>query len=122
MDDSSGFPCTINRDSNSTTLNPWSWNNEVNMLYVDQPVSTGYSYSAIVGGIMDYLSPTYGFTPLEDPSAFVQTNLTTVPARISAPDPAFTVNTTMQAARTMWHFAQVWFQECVPPPQIFMVV
>lgn len=32
-------PCTVNPDSNSTTLNPWSWNNEVNMLYIDQPVS-----------------------------------------------------------------------------------
>jgi len=24
-------PCNINYDSNTTTLNPWSWNNEVNM-------------------------------------------------------------------------------------------
>jgi len=27
-------PCSINRDSNSTTLNPWSWNQEFNMLYI----------------------------------------------------------------------------------------
>lgn len=25
-------PCMVNDDSNSTYLNPWSWNNEVNML------------------------------------------------------------------------------------------
>ena len=25
-------PCVVNRDSNSTELNPWSWNNNVNML------------------------------------------------------------------------------------------
>jgi hypothetical protein len=31
-------PCFINPDSNSTTLNEWSWNNNVNMLYIDQPV------------------------------------------------------------------------------------
>lgn len=27
-------PCSVNHDSNSTTLNPWSWNQEVNMLYI----------------------------------------------------------------------------------------
>lgn len=27
-------PCSVNRDSNSTTLNPWSWNQNVNMLYI----------------------------------------------------------------------------------------
>ena len=29
-------PCFVGNDSNSTYLNPWSWNNEVNMLYIDQ--------------------------------------------------------------------------------------
>lgn len=37
-------PCRVNPDSNSTYLNPWSWNNEVNMLYIDQPSQTGFSY------------------------------------------------------------------------------
>lgn len=27
-------PCSVNPDSNSTTLNPWSWNTNVNMLYI----------------------------------------------------------------------------------------
>ena len=27
-------PCFVGSDSNSTYLNPWSWNNEVNMLYI----------------------------------------------------------------------------------------
>ena len=111
FDDSSGFPCTINSDANSTILNPWSWNNNVNMLYIDQPVTTGFSYSTIVNGIMDLLSPTQEFTMIDEPSKFLQRNLTTVGATISARDPASTVHTTMQAARTMWHFAQVWFQE-----------
>ena len=37
-------PCFIGPDSNSTILNPWSWNNEVNMLYLDQPAQVGFSY------------------------------------------------------------------------------
>ncbi|KAK0649965.1 Alpha/Beta hydrolase protein [Cercophora newfieldiana] len=110
MDDSSGFPCTVNADSNSTTLNPWSWNNEVNMLYIDQPVTTGFSYTTLVNTVLDYLNPE-AFTFVEDITTFKQTNLTTVPATVSAPTPAFAANTTSQAARTMWHFAQVWFQE-----------
>ncbi|KAF8270899.1 carboxypeptidase S1 [Lactarius quietus] len=38
-------PCTFNNVSGSTpVLNPYSWNNFVNMLYVDQPIGTGFSY------------------------------------------------------------------------------
>ncbi|KAK0505210.1 Alpha/Beta hydrolase protein [Armillaria luteobubalina] len=36
-------PCTVNEDSNSTTYNPYSWNNYTNMIYIDQPFGTGYS-------------------------------------------------------------------------------
>lgn len=41
-------PCRVNADSNSTYLNQWSWNNEVNMLYVEQPVQVGLSYDELV--------------------------------------------------------------------------
>ena len=37
-------PCRITNDSSSVTLNRYSWNNETNMLYIDQPVGTGFSY------------------------------------------------------------------------------
>lgn len=35
-------PCFVSYDSNLITLNPWSWNNRVNVLYVDQPVQANY--------------------------------------------------------------------------------
>lgn len=35
---SDGGPCFVLDDSNSTALNPSSWNQDVNMIYVDQPV------------------------------------------------------------------------------------
>lgn len=38
-------PCFVNADSNSTYLNPWSWNNEVNYLVLDQPNEVGFSVS-----------------------------------------------------------------------------
>lgn len=42
-------------DSNSTESNPWAWNEHVNMLYVDQPVGTGFSYDALINGTKDLL-------------------------------------------------------------------
>jgi carboxypeptidase C (cathepsin A) len=48
-------PCFIGADSNSTYLNPWSWNNEVNMLYLDQPAQVGFSYDVLTNVTVDLL-------------------------------------------------------------------
>ncbi|KAI0639117.1 alpha/beta-hydrolase [Trametes polyzona] len=37
-------PCRITNDSTAVTYNPYSWNNVSNMLYLDQPVGTGFSH------------------------------------------------------------------------------
>jgi len=36
-------PFKINDDV-TLRINPWSWNNASNLLFVDQPVGTGYSH------------------------------------------------------------------------------
>ncbi|KAH9442892.1 hypothetical protein Pst134EA_026684 [Puccinia striiformis f. sp. tritici] len=37
-------PCRIKLDSSGFDVNPESWNENANMIYIDQPVGTGYSF------------------------------------------------------------------------------
>lgn len=37
-------PCRITNNSESVTLNPFSWNTNSNVLYIDQPVGVGFSH------------------------------------------------------------------------------
>ncbi|KAL5085367.1 hypothetical protein Trisim1_010592 [Trichoderma cf. simile WF8] len=40
-------PCTFNNvEGNTPVLNPHSWNEYANMLYVDQPIGTGFSFGS----------------------------------------------------------------------------
>jgi carboxypeptidase D len=76
------------------------------MLYIDQPILSGYSYTKAKNGTFDLITGT--FTPF---TGSVSTNLTTVLATRSSDSLADTVNTTAQAARLVYKFAQIWFQE-----------
>ncbi|RDB17178.1 Carboxypeptidase S1 [Hypsizygus marmoreus] len=37
-------PCLVNPDGQTTVINPFSWNNLSNMIYIDQPIGTGFSF------------------------------------------------------------------------------
>ncbi|KXN92916.1 Carboxypeptidase S1 [Leucoagaricus sp. SymC.cos] len=43
-------PCRITNDSRSVTLNPFSWNNKANLLFIDQPVGVGFSHGDLKVG------------------------------------------------------------------------
>ncbi|KAJ3934630.1 MAG: carboxypeptidase C [Lentinula lateritia] len=39
-------PCRISDEGRNTTVNPHSWNTHANIIFLDQPVEVGYSYSS----------------------------------------------------------------------------
>ena len=46
-------PCQITNDSSSITPNLYSWNNEANVLYIDQPVGVGFSQGDLKVGTVE---------------------------------------------------------------------
>ncbi|KAJ4199980.1 hypothetical protein NW767_007960 [Fusarium falciforme] len=79
------------------------------MLYIEQPLGTGFSYTKIENGTYDTL--TGEFTPVVDGEALPELNVTNLHATLQAAGIGDTMNTTKTAARTLWRFAQVWFNE-----------
>ena len=104
-------PCSVNDDSNSTTLNPWSWNNEVNMLYIDQPVQTGFSWDILTNGTLNLDSENGGIIPTDFTHGVPEQNNTFYVGTFPSQNSGNTANNTQNAARALWHFAQTWFQE-----------
>jgi carboxypeptidase C (cathepsin A) len=99
----------VNADSNSTKLNPWSWNNEVNMLYIDQPVQVGFSYDTLNNGTYDAV--TQNITLFNSTDPIPEQNNTLYTGTFPSTDQYSTANDTQNSARALWHFAQEWFQE-----------
>jgi carboxypeptidase C (cathepsin A) len=114
---SDGGPCYVLDDSNSTESNPWSWNENVNMLYVDQPVTAGFSYAKAINSTWNLLwdgsDGTYTpVTPFEAYNGAVpEENTTVLYGTFPDQNLAYSANTSVIAARTLWHFAQLWFTE-----------
>ncbi|KAI5358164.1 Putative peptidase S10, serine carboxypeptidase, alpha/Beta hydrolase [Septoria linicola] len=102
-------PCFVNADSNSTRLSEWSWNNEVNMLYLDQPVQVGFSYDTLQNVIRNLINNTVVLLNETDVVPPQNTTLLTgtFPSRVWE-NTAFG---SRNGAIAAWHFAQAWFQE-----------
>ena len=105
-------PCFVGNDSNSTYLNPWSWNNEVNMLYIDQPVQVGYSYDVPTNCTVALNRSLNHVVSAGDFSDGVpEQNHTFLVGTLASQNLTYAPNTTVHAAHALWHFAQTFFEE-----------
>jgi len=107
-------PCFVGSDSNSTILNQWSWNNDVNMLYLDQPAQVGFSYDVLTNVTVNLATPEDGSRNVQ-PANFThgipEQNNTFLIGTMGSQSLKTTANTTVHAAHALWHFAQTWFSE-----------
>lgn len=60
-------PCSIN-DNLTAVYNPYSWNNISNMLYISQPVGTGFSYQKEAVGSTNVWSGDFHYNSTEYPA------------------------------------------------------
>lgn len=97
-------PCYVNPDSKTTRLNPHSWNNEVNMLYIDQPVQTGFSYDTLVNLTMTLMGRDDSAGPIQEQGTATDTKFPGVGASHNAFQ---TSRTSTEAASAVWRFLQV---------------
>ena len=92
--------------------------NEVNLLYIDQPVQVGYSYDTPTNITVNLLGKKWSEPDVVERADFsdgvpVQ-NSTFYVGRTGSLNMTNTANSTNHAAVAMWHFAQTWFEEYGP--------
>ncbi|KAL1597741.1 hypothetical protein SLS60_008227 [Paraconiothyrium brasiliense] len=79
------------------------------MLYIDQPVSVGFSFNEIVASTLDQLTGLV--SPIDSSLGAISTNTTFVKGLLPSQDINAFPNTTANAAKVLWRFTQIWLQE-----------
>ncbi|CAG8500734.1 9125_t:CDS:2 [Racocetra persica] len=54
-------PCSVNEDGTDTIFNPYSWNNNASVIFLDQPINVGYSYGSGVSNSLAAATDVYAF-------------------------------------------------------------
>ncbi|KAI6257057.1 hypothetical protein MCOR19_006503 [Pyricularia oryzae] len=101
-------PCFINPDSKTTRLNPLSWNNKVNMIYIDQPSQVGFSYDVLRNVTVDLFGGTRTLAP---GSPIPPTNTTFRVGTLPSNNQNSTAVGSVNGAIALWHFFQIFLSE-----------
>ncbi|KAM5432085.1 putative carboxypeptidase D [Microsporum ferrugineum] len=105
-------PCEvieIAKDRLGTRAREWGWDRGSNMLYIDQPVQSGFSFDWLQEGSLNLLNSSYTFPPSEPPAN--QPRNTWLKGITSSNDVQVTTNTTSTAAKAIWHVLQAILAE-----------
>lgn len=89
------------------------------MLYIDNPIGTGFSYVTLANGTLNTMNNTFlpaiadenTMQSVTDVDDLPEVNMTMIPATLPVVTQQNTVNSSMAAAKMFWKFAQVWFNE-----------
>lgn len=102
-------PCTVvpgSNDSWTTEPNMYGWDRSSNMIFIDQPDQTGFSYDVLVNGSLDLTTGNISYPPSDVPSG--QAPYSFLNGTFSSGNPNATANTSQIAAQATWHFLQTW--------------
>jgi carboxypeptidase D len=84
------------------------------MLFLDQPVQTGFSFDRLVNGTFNLTDEIIRPMHFNASSAAAQTDPLTSWGTFPSQDPAHTTKTSVSSARAVWHFAEHWLSSFPP--------
>ncbi|ETN41998.1 uncharacterized protein HMPREF1541_03937 [Cyphellophora europaea CBS 101466] len=115
-------PCQvveISHDRLGTVAREWGWDRSSNLLFIDQPVQTGFSFDKPTNASLNLLNDNLIYPPASVP--LTQPSYTFLNGTFASNNPTFTSNTSQLAAESIWHFLQGFlatFPQYSRPPQI----
>ncbi|KAK4504685.1 hypothetical protein PRZ48_002646 [Zasmidium cellare] len=94
-------PCSVDADGNVVN-NPYAWNNVSNMIFIDQPTQTGFSYSNPIPAYTSSAGSIVQLPSAECPEYAADLDCGTY----SSPNETNTANDTISAAPSFWRTLQ----------------